>query len=102
MQAIETKYFGPTNTRGARVRAAAYAGKLSVAWDHALSVEDNHAAAAMKFAKKLGWEKYGDLHGGGNAKGDGFVFVFCPPAKGANIPREVTGFPKGLKAKVKK
>jgi hypothetical protein len=78
MQAIETKYFGPTNTRGGRVRASAQAGKLSVAYDHGLNVEDNHAAAAIKLAKKLGWTSYGDLHGGGNAKGDGFCFVFCP------------------------
>jgi hypothetical protein len=32
-QAIETKYIGPTNTRGAKVKASCYAGSLTIDWD---------------------------------------------------------------------
>ena len=35
-QAIETKFFGPTNHRGARVRVRCQARTMFVSWDHAL------------------------------------------------------------------
>tara|TARA_R100000329_G_scaffold147633_1_gene135470 strand:- start:1338 stop:1592 length:255 start_codon:yes stop_codon:yes gene_type:complete len=77
LQSIETKFYGPTNSRGSRVRAKACAGVLWVSWDYELGNAGNHAAAAEAFAKKFGWD-YGDLIGGGNASGDGYNFVFCP------------------------
>jgi hypothetical protein len=64
MQAIQTKYLGPTNYKGARVVAECDAGRVTLSWDHALNVEDNHAAAAQALAKKLGWTNYGPWHGG--------------------------------------
>lgn len=73
-QAIMTKYLGPTNTMGARVRATAGAGSVTVAWDHGLSVEKNHDRAAKALAKKFGWT--GRLEGGGLPSGDGNVYVF--------------------------
>lgn len=54
-QAIVTKYHGPTNTRGSRISARAYAGRVSVPYEYALSVEENHAAACRAFAAKFGW-----------------------------------------------
>ena len=77
MQAIETRYLGPTNHRGARIKATAQAGSLTVPYDYALNTDENHTAAAKAFAEKLGWvgPEYGELHGGGNAKGDGNVYV---------------------------
>lgn len=56
MQAIRTRFYGPTNHRGARIRATS-AGGTSVTIDHddALSSEDNHRAAVEKLATKLGW-----------------------------------------------
>jgi len=77
-QAIETRYLGPTNFRGSRVVASAQAGSMTVPWDHALDVADNHAAAARALADKYGWLDRCVMHGGGNAKGDGFVFVLVP------------------------
>lgn len=71
-QAIATKFLGPTNSRGARVKASAEAGSLTVSWDYALGIEANHAAAARALALKLGWS--GHWHGGG-LPGSGFVFV---------------------------
>ncbi len=52
MQAIRTKYHGPTNSRGSRVTASCERGKLTVSWDHALNPENNHRrAVAMMLAK---------------------------------------------------
>lgn len=55
MQAIITKYIGPTNTRGARIAASAAAGRIYLDWDDALNADDNHALAARFFAQKYQW-----------------------------------------------
>ena len=73
-QAIETKYLGPTDTKGARVRASSQARSFTVGYDHRLNPSDNHAGAAVALAGKYGWT--GRLVGGGNATGTGYVFVF--------------------------
>jgi hypothetical protein len=54
-QAIITRYMGPTNHRSSRVKATASAGSVTVCWDHALGVDENHAAAAKALADKYGW-----------------------------------------------
>ena len=71
-QAISTKYIGPTNFRGSRVRASAPTGSLTIEWNHALNSEQNHAAAARAFAQKYSW--HGRWFGGGLNK-HGYVFV---------------------------
>jgi hypothetical protein len=70
-QAITTKYLGPTNLRGSRIRAKAEAGSIVVAWDHALDIQENHAHAAEAFARKMGWA--GRWVGGGHETGYTFV-----------------------------
>lgn len=55
MQAIHTKYFGPTNSRGPRIKAIAEAGEVTVPYDHSLDVPKNHAVAADALKRKLGW-----------------------------------------------
>ena len=72
-QAIETRYLGPTNTKGGRIKATAWAGSVTVPYDHALSLEDNHRAAAMALVAKYGWT--GTYAQGGHAKGVGYYFV---------------------------
>lgn len=69
-QAIVTKYLGPTNTRGARVKATADAGSVIIGWDHALNSDQNHTRAARKLAEHFGW----------------FEAPFVP--KGVNVPVE--------------
>lgn len=56
-QAILAKYLGPTNARGARIKATAQAGSITVPWDHALGSEENYARAANALLKKLGWHE---------------------------------------------
>jgi hypothetical protein len=71
-QAIFTKYLGATNLRGSRVKATAEAGpSITVHWDDALDVDENHAAAAKALARKLGW--HGRYFAG--ALKDGNVYV---------------------------
>lgn len=74
-QAIVTRYHGPTNTRGSRISAQYAGGRIYVAYDHALSPEGNHAAAAATLAASLGWA--GRMIGGGSPDGRGNVFVFA-------------------------
>ena len=56
-QAITTKFLGPTNTKGARVKAFASNARPSVTilWDHAWSSEQNHAFAAKILKERLKW-----------------------------------------------
>jgi hypothetical protein len=52
MLAIETKYLGPTNRRGAVIRAVANDHFIEVPYDHEPGERDNHAAAAMLFVRQ--------------------------------------------------
>lgn len=71
MQAITTKYIGPTNVRGSRIKATAQAGSITLNWDHSLNPDQNHCAAAKALANKLGWWNYGTWHGGYTADNQG-------------------------------
>jgi len=55
MQAITTKYLGPTDHRGSRIKATTEAGSKTYDWDAELGVEDNHRKAALRLALHLGW-----------------------------------------------
>lgn len=71
MQAINTKYFGPTNVRDSRIIAKCVAGKIIVPYDHGFDGDTNHKIAAQKLADKLGWNTpwYGKLVSGDGPDG---------------------------------
>lgn len=73
-QAITTKYLGPSNVRGARVKATCEAKTIILPWDHSLNVNDNHRAAARKLAEQLEWS--GTWYGGAPI-GSGYCFVLA-------------------------
>ena len=77
MQAIQTRYYGPTNTRGSRIKAWASAGSITIPYPHELSGQACHRKAAEALVAKLGWNdsNYGGLLGGQLESGD-YVFVF--------------------------
>ena len=56
MQAIETRYYGPTNTRGSRIRATApcCGVHVSVQIEPEWNMERAHAEAVRKLCAKLG------------------------------------------------
>ncbi len=81
-QAIVTKFLGPTNFRGARVKATSAAGlHVVVPWDYSFNVEDNHVFAARALAEKLSWTDGTDFDDwAGGSLSDGYVFVYVHPA----------------------
>lgn len=75
MQAITTKYLGPTNFRGARIKASCEAGSISAPFGHELRIEERHGNAVAALLEKLGW--YG-AYVGGYQKGSTYVWVPLP------------------------
>ena len=74
MIAILTKFIGPTNYRGARVKAFTTSGhRIIVPWDHSQNVEENHDAAALALCRKMGWG--GKLVRGGTEVGYAYAFL---------------------------
>lgn len=60
-QAIETRYYGPTNRLPGRIKAQAGGGRKDwKTWDHSLGVNENHRAAAESLAQSLGWLDNGE------------------------------------------
>lgn len=73
MQAIKTRYCGPTDTKGSRIRASCDGGSVSVPYDSALDTDANHYAAVKKLCDKLGWDAARFF--GGNLATGGFAWV---------------------------
>lgn len=73
MQAIETKFLGPTDTKGARIKASAWAGTKTIPFDHGAGTDGAHDLAAIALITKLGW--WGVWARGGTADGTGNVYV---------------------------
>ena len=66
MQAIRTRYFSASDTKGSRIQAKGSGGSIYVGYDHALDIEDNHRAACRALVKKLKWDANGrsPMYGG--------------------------------------
>jgi len=76
MQAIVTRYHGPTNTRGARISATTESGiSVSIPYPHEASRDDKGFCAVKALCDKMGWS--GKIVNGGLAKG-AQVWVFLP------------------------
>lgn len=89
MQAIQTKYLAPTNSRGSRFKATCWAGSITVPYDYSVNVEPNHLQAAMALCVKLGWvaPEYGRMAGGTLADGS-MVWVFDDPMSLSFEPKD--------------
>ncbi len=73
MQTITTKYLGPTNYRGSRIKASTTTGVcITRPFNHVHSGVKVHAVVAMELAKSLGWQ--GQMIAGDTQTG--YVFVF--------------------------
>lgn len=72
--AIITRYIGPTNFRGSRVKADAGDKRtITVSWDYGLNSDQNHAKACEALCRKMKWD--GKLVGGSMEHGWAWVFV---------------------------
>lgn len=59
MQAIQTRYFGPSNVKGSRIKAWAEGGSITIPYPHELTGQACHRKAAQALADKLKWtDKY--------------------------------------------
>jgi hypothetical protein len=78
MKAIQTRYYGPTNTRGARIKAWAEGVKsIYIPYPYESDAFSGAAEAATQLAKKYGWTN--DLVGGTLPNGDNvFVMLVAP------------------------
>lgn len=73
-RAIFTKYLGPTDRRGSRIKAYDCEGfSVTVNINHSFSDGRNHAEAAQKLCEKMEWA--GTLVSGGTKEGQVFVFI---------------------------
>jgi hypothetical protein len=79
-QAICTKYLGPTNVRGSRIKASAAAGSVIIPFNDRLNIEQAHAEAAQALAEKYGWS--GVWYQGGSPDDCGYVFVCTDRVEG--------------------
>lgn len=92
-QAIETRYLGPTNTKGGRIKASCWGGSATISYPHEMNSDEAHRAAAQALIDKM--ITLANRHGGsrsiwsegtwvqgGNAKGNGYIFTVTEP-KGA-------------------
>ncbi len=78
MKAIKTKYLGPTNTKGSRIKATAEGGNsITISYPYELSGEAVYKKAAIALCEKMNWPT--DLIGGGI--NNEYVFVFNQPQK---------------------
>lgn len=89
-QAITTKYLGPTNHRGARIKAQAARGHITLEYDSGLTTSANHMEAAKALAERFGWG--GHWASGGLPDGRGDVFVIVENNRPGSMPSFVPAF----------
>jgi hypothetical protein len=75
MQAITTRFLGPTNSHDARIVAKCQAKRITVLWNDDIGIEENHRAAVAALVRHLGWQDRA-WHLGG-LPGGGYVAVQC-------------------------
>jgi hypothetical protein len=80
MQAIQTKYIGPSKTKGSRIKAWCDAGSVTIPYPHEFSGMACHLQAARALQIKMGWigKNYGQLIGGALPGNTGYCFVLAP------------------------
>lgn len=76
VQAVVTKYVGPTGSHGSKIRAVASAGKATLPYRQELEGFQAHWPAALKLIRTMNWPEDRWVVGGSPMTvGDGFVFV---------------------------
>ena len=56
MKAIKTKYIGPTNFKGARIKASdCDSNSITIPYPHELDSHQAHMLAAVKLCEKMQW-----------------------------------------------
>ena len=80
MQAIITRYHGPTDFRGSRITATAGNGKrVTIPYPHELDSYQAHREAAVALIRRMGWAPV-TITGGG-LKDGGYAWVMLDRAE---------------------
>lgn len=74
LNAIQTRFLGPTNFRGSRVKAYCQGDSVTVEWRHELNSAENHKRALETLIKKMDWHDW-LWAAGWSADGKGAVAV---------------------------
>jgi hypothetical protein len=74
---IKTRFIGPTNYRGARIKATCQAGSVTVSLDYSLSGTDAHWQAVLSLIAKYGL-RFGDKYAIGQDE-SGYYFTPIDP-----------------------
>lgn len=72
MQAVQTRYLGPTNSHGSRIKATCQAKSIIRPRDYSANIEDDHRNVARELILAMGW--YGHWVQGCLPTGD---YAFC-------------------------
>ena len=56
MKCITTKYIGPTNYKGSRIKAVCDGGSVTIPYDYSLNIDQLHDRAAKYLMEKMGWD----------------------------------------------
>jgi hypothetical protein len=83
MQAIVTKYHGPTDKRGSRLSAKCQAGSMSVSYTFTNDDEQHHELA-VQLATRLGWTDDSWIASGTLPNGDYCHVLVSSKIKGGN------------------
>ncbi len=77
-QAILTRFIGPTDHRGSRIKASAAAGSHTWEYDHSLDGPTNHQSAMRVFVHLKGWNEWGGRWAGGQLPSGDYAWVWSP------------------------
>lgn len=81
MQAIETRYCGPTDYKGSRIIATSADGHRHViSYPHELNQDGAHRKAATELCDVMGWLKDGRRLVGAPNRRAGYTFIFVDQA----------------------
>jgi hypothetical protein len=80
--AIETKYIGPTITRGSRIKATSNTGSILIPYPQECSHRAAHLLAAKTLLRKLNFVP-GVIHSAPAVKSSGYVVVVV--VEGSNV-----------------
>ena len=73
---IQTRYYGATNTRGARIQATPSIGKaVSISYPYELSGQAVHNAAVRAWLDKFGYKDKNINFEVGEGMGGGYIYV---------------------------
>jgi hypothetical protein len=80
---IKTRFLGPTNNRGARIKATCQAGSITIPYAYELASGGSHWLAAQKLIKKCGLQ-WGEKFTVGSDN-NGYYFIPCDGFNTVNL-----------------